>query len=171
MSGRSRAKHVAVVEQPAVHTQELRAGLTFPSGCVAIGRILGTEQGCGVLVDFPANGSGELVTARSTVPWQHLCLGQEVTLAFEEGDLSRPIVVGILQSAPGQHALSARPVGAEAAGAAEVLELTAGKEIVLRCGSASITLTKAGKVLIRGEYVLSRSSGANRIKGGSVQIN
>lgn len=44
-------------------------------------------------------------------------------------------------------------------------------EIVLRCGKASITLTRAGKILIRGAYLLNRSSGVNRIKGGSVQIN
>ena len=31
--------------------------------------------------------------------------------------------------------------------------------------------TKAGKVILGGAYVLSRSSGVNRIKGGSVQIN
>ncbi len=49
--------------------------------------------------------------------------------------------------------------------------ITAEDEIVLRCGKASITLTKAGKVLVRGAYVSSRSSGVNRIKGGSVQIN
>jgi hypothetical protein len=42
---------------------------------------------------------------------------------------------------------------------------------VLHCGKASITLTRAGKVIIRGEYVLARSSGVNRIVGGSVQIN
>jgi hypothetical protein len=48
---------------------------------------------------------------------------------------------------------------------------TAEQEIVLRCGKASITLTRAGKVLIRGAYILNRSSGVNRIKGGSVQIN
>ena len=53
----------------------------------------------------------------------------------------------------------------------ERLVFTADKEIVLRCGDASITLTKAGKVIIRGSYLLSRSSGVNRIKGGSVQIN
>ena len=45
------------------------------------------------------------------------------------------------------------------------------EEIVLRCGKASITLTRAGKVLIRGTYLLNRSSGVNRIKGGSVQLN
>ena len=49
--------------------------------------------------------------------------------------------------------------------------LTAEREIVLKCGKASITLTRAGKVIIRGAYVLSRSSGVNRIVGGSVQIN
>ena len=30
---------------------------------------------------------------------------------------------------------------------------------------------KAGKAILRGAYVLSRSSGVNKIKGGSVQIN
>ena len=42
--------------------------------------------------------------------------------------------------------------------------VSADQEIVLKCGDASITLTAAGKVLIRGAYLLSRSSGANRIK-------
>lgn len=45
------------------------------------------------------------------------------------------------------------------------------EEITLSCGEASITLTKAGKILIRGTYLQSRSSGVNRILGGSVQVN
>lgn len=45
------------------------------------------------------------------------------------------------------------------------------EEVVLMCGDASITLTKAGKIVIRGKYLLSRSSGVNRILGGSVQVN
>ena len=53
----------------------------------------------------------------------------------------------------------------------ERLVFTAEREIVLRCGNASITLTRAGKVLITGEYVLTRARGVNRIRGGSVQIN
>src|SRR4051812_15153812 len=55
--------------------------------------------------------------------------------------------------------------------ARERIEICAEKEIVLRCGKASITLTRSGKILIRGTYVLSRSSGAQRIQGASVQIN
>lgn len=45
------------------------------------------------------------------------------------------------------------------------------EEVVLKCGEASITLTRSGKVVIRGKYLLSRSSGVNRILGGSVQVN
>jgi hypothetical protein len=44
-------------------------------------------------------------------------------------------------------------------------------EIVLRCGKASITLRRNGRVVIRGTYVETRSSGTNRIKGGAVLIN
>ena len=53
----------------------------------------------------------------------------------------------------------------------ERLIVTAKEQVVIRCGKASITLTRAGKVLIQGEYVLSRSAGVNRVKGGSVQLN
>ena len=45
------------------------------------------------------------------------------------------------------------------------------EEVVLRCGEASITLTRNGKIVIRGKYLLSRASGVNRILGGSVQVN
>jgi hypothetical protein len=49
--------------------------------------------------------------------------------------------------------------------------VSARKQLVFRCGRASITLTEDGKVLIQGTYLSSRSSGVHRIKGGSVQIN
>ncbi len=51
------------------------------------------------------------------------------------------------------------------------LVVSAKEQLVLRCGKASITLTKAGKVTIEGSYVSSRSTGVNRVKGGSVQLN
>jgi len=55
--------------------------------------------------------------------------------------------------------------------AAEQLLFSARTDIMFKCGEASIMLTRAGKVLIRGQYVLSRSGGVNAIKGGTVQIN
>jgi hypothetical protein len=51
------------------------------------------------------------------------------------------------------------------------LIVSAEERIVLRCGKASITLTKEGKILVQGAYVSNQSSGVLRIKGGSVQIN
>jgi hypothetical protein len=43
--------------------------------------------------------------------------------------------------------------------------------LTLQCGSASITLSEDGKVLIKGVDVVSRATATNRIKGGSVRIN
>ena len=56
-------------------------------------------------------------------------------------------------------------------GAPEHLVLTAHRDVTIQCGKASITLTAAGKIILRGTHIVSRSSGVQRIKGGSVQIN
>jgi hypothetical protein len=44
-------------------------------------------------------------------------------------------------------------------------------ELVLRCGEASITLRRNGRIVIRGVEVETRAAGSNKIRGGSVQIN
>jgi len=88
----------------------------------------------------------------------------EVALLFEEGDPSKPLIVGPIQN----------PVvkaQADSAEIPEVLNLKAKEKITLTCGRSTITLTKSGKILTRGAYVSSRSSGANKVKGASVQIN
>ena len=51
------------------------------------------------------------------------------------------------------------------------VEISAEREVVLSCGEASVTLTRAGKVIIKGNYVVSRSKGVNKIKGAAVDIN
>jgi hypothetical protein len=97
----------------------------------------------------------------------------------EEGDIAKPIIIGMIQPPlpTTHHSLlnndavrsQVQATGIELDGGKLVLR--AEKEIVLHCGESSITLTRAGKVLIRGAYLLSRASGLNRIKGGSVHIN
>jgi hypothetical protein len=47
----------------------------------------------------------------------------------------------------------------------------ADEELTLQCGDASIQIRRDGKILIRGEHILSRAKGTQRIKGGSVAIN
>lgn len=51
------------------------------------------------------------------------------------------------------------------------IEIEGADEVALRCGQASITLRRNGRVVMRGAYVESRSKGTNRIKGGTVLIN
>ena len=53
----------------------------------------------------------------------------------------------------------------------DVVRVSAAASLTLRCGKASVTLTRDGKVLINGSYVETRASSTNRIQGGSVRIN
>ena len=129
---------------------------------VVIGTVAACEATSGVWVDFPGNPSTGPIAARSTLAIDGAQVGREVALLFEGGDPRRPVVMGVMEPR------ASAPVQAEVDGR---LVLSADREVVLRCGDASITLTRAGKVLIRGEYVLSRASGVHRIRGGSVQIN
>jgi hypothetical protein len=118
---------------------------------------------CGT-VDGPA------LQARTTIDLAPDHIGSEVLLVFERGDSTRPIVIGRLRKSAAWPAKEAPPqVDVDADG--KRLTLAVKEQLVLRCGQASITLTAAGKVLIQGTYVSSRSSGVNRIKGGTVQIN
>jgi hypothetical protein len=134
-------------------------------GGVAIGIITGFDAAGRPLVALSGAPPDEGKPARSTVPLRRGQLGVEVVLAFEGGDTERPVIMGLLVE-PGRG-----PGDLEAEVDGETLVLSAKREIVLRCGKASITLTKAGKILLRGAYLLSRSSGVHRIKGASVQIN
>lgn len=151
-------------EKPQGIVQDKLCDVGLPS--VVVGRIAAIDQTGRLLVDFPGNASGNLVAARSLVPLQTADIGREVALNFENEDQTLPIIMGLFQQ-PGPVSNPALDVKLDD----ESLILTAKREIVLRCGKASITLTSAGKVLIRGAYLVSRSSGVNRIKGGSVQIN
>jgi len=132
---------------------------------VIIGRLIGLRDTGEPFVDFPGNTSATVLTARSVLALFQDQIGREILLSFEEGDPGKPVVMGFLES------LAARQNPVKLKVDEDTLILEAQREIVLQCGKASITLTRAGKVLIRGAYLLSRSSGANRIKGGSVQIN
>lgn len=136
---------------------------------VVIGVLLGVDQAGVPLVVFPGNESSIGIPARATVVLTSDDIGCEVALLFENGDPSRPLVIGRIQNPQSLKKNEKDSVNVEIDG--ERIEFNARNEIVLKCGKASITLTRAGKVLIRGTYLLSRSSGANRIKGGSIQLN
>jgi len=98
--------------------------------------------------------------------WRH-CIGTRVLVGFLNGDESQPIVLGLLDAPPA--------AGDDVSRAKETqprtLRVEAGEELVIECGEAKISLRRDGRIEIRGTHLISRSSGPNKIKGGSVFIN
>jgi hypothetical protein len=96
-------------------------------------------------------------------------------LALAPGDR----VVVIPPGDRGQHGVVLGRIGrcrlraddAPAASLSEEVVIEAARQLVLKCGAASITIRGDGKVLIKGTDVVSRAQRSNRIKGGSVAIN
>jgi hypothetical protein len=138
---------------------------------VMLGELLAlADEGRTPVVSYPGMPGSQALTARTTVDLHGLHIGQPVVLQFEQGDPRRPIVMGVLRGQAGWP-MEEKPAQVEVDADGTRMIISAKEQLVLRCGKASITLTKAGKVLIDGTYVLNRSSGVNRIKGGSVQLN
>jgi len=148
------------------------AGLRAPSvNGVIIGALIGfRDEGQTPLVVYPGQPNPSAIGAASTLDLHGTHIGRQVVLTFEHGDPQRPIIVGLLRTA-GTRPPIEHPGSVEVDADGERLVVIAKNQLVLRCGKASITLTRAGKVLIEGAYVSNRSSGVVRIKGGSVQIN
>lgn len=95
---------------------------------------------------------------------------QPVLLLIDEEAPQRPIIIGFISDkvnpAPAQP-----PQVVEADVDGRRVRVEGQDEIVLECGSASITLRRNGRVIIKGTYVETHSDGTNRIKGGQVRIN
>ncbi|MGC4061917.1 MAG: DUF6484 domain-containing protein [Aquabacterium sp.] len=147
------------------------APLQGPIHGVIVGTLLAlADNGLTALVSFPGQPGAAALRARSVVDLHGPHMGQGVVLMFEQGDVHKPIVMGVLRGQAGWP-LPQQPATVDVDADGRRMVVSASEQLVLRCGKASITLTKAGKVLIDGTYVLNRSSGVNRIKGGSVQLN
>lgn len=145
---------------------------------VVVGRLVGIDESGVPMVDYPGNPNGVPLVAMCTARFDDNAIGRSAALLFADGDPAKPLIVGLIHSPLDEIVEATDQRGGETdltefdiRSDGERVVLEADKEIVLKCGKASITLTRAGKVLLRGAYLLSRSSGVNRIKGGSVQLN
>jgi len=137
---------------------------------VRIGVLLGFLEPCTPLVTYAGQRGSAAVPAVLATDLDARHIGDEVVLEFEDGDIGRPIVLARIR-APKARQPGDMPDALRVEADGQRLSLDAKEQITLRCGDASITLTRHGKVLIKGTYVVSDSSGVNRIKGGTVQVN
>jgi hypothetical protein len=149
---------------------EATAGIAAWNPVVTGELIAIADEGQTPLVVFAGQTGTAAVRARSVVDLHGAHIGRRVVLMFENADPAQPIVMGVLRGAQGWP-LPQTPAQVEVDADGERMLVSAGSELVLRCGKASITLTRDGKVLIHGSYISSRSTGVNRVKGGSVQLN
>lgn len=169
--------------------EEMPAQALLGARAVA-GRIIGCTERGQILVVWPGQPSplpAEALWQPVALDWAQ-CRGLRALLALtEEG---RPFVLGLLDSPPAaawrsEPAVSAsgdeaaghgapaaeRPAAERPAGQPEFLKLESARELILQCGQAKIALRADGRITILGGYILSRSTGPTKIKGGSVQIN
>ena len=160
----------ALVDAPVRSAAQGPAPVVWNSDMV-VGELLAiTDDGTTPLVIYPGQTGTCALRARTVVDLHGAHIGKSVVLMFESANPQRPIVMGVLRGSAGWP-LDEQPGRVDVDADGERLRVSAKEQLVLRCGKASITLTKAGKVLIEGSYLLSRSTGVNRIKGCSVQLN
>ncbi|MFV2053378.1 DUF6484 domain-containing protein [Aliiroseovarius sp. YM-037] len=131
---------------------------------VVIGVMLGLEDSRPLVV-FAGNPKDHAIAARSLVPLGSDDAGAEVALLFEDGDLERPLIIGrIVEPETKDDTPHVIRDG-------ERVSVTGQERIELRVGKASIIMEKDGHITIRGTYLVSHASAANRIRGGSVNLN
>jgi len=144
---------------------ELAPAATAALPAVCIGQVVAFDDVRGPEVDFTNNPGGptparllvalDAATLRAAAEARRPC-----ALLFERGDPRLPLIVGLVETTARSATIDGNRV-----------ILTGEEEVELRCGEASISLKKNGKLVIRGAYVETRAKGTNRIKGGTVQIN
>ena len=169
-SGRARPD---TPESPA-HAADVGLITPMVSGLV-IGVLHGFDAAMQAMVSFDGSAQPGPIMARSLVLLGESDIGKMLALQFERGDIGLPVVLGLL-------AHSARPAAEKAMFLAsgdalkvsthgEEVVLSASRKLTLLCGRASLTLDVDGNIEIRGQDVLSRAAGQNRIKGSSISLN
>ena len=128
---------------------------------VLVGHVVGVDDRGRPLVtsDHSEARAAEVVWRADNPDWA-TCAGLRVAIAMGEGHDERPIVLGLLDPPPSE--VVSKP---------KTLRVESQRELVIECGKAKIALRADGRIEIRGGHLISRSSGPNKIKGGSVHIN
>lgn len=150
--------------------------ITQPVLTSSLGLVVGVIDVASCWVTFAENPSTQAQRAGVLKHVGEVMPGHSVLLQFPSGDVTRPVVTGIVPTLEANALLSttapealAAPVTLEING--ETLTLSAQQRITLRCGKASLVMNADGTIEIRGTELLSRASGQNAIRGASVSLN
>lgn len=155
--GRSIATEEDIIDLVTVYTEK-----TAKIEGVVVGRITGFLSSGEPLVDFTMNHTGRPVQSRTTVGLLIGHIGREVALMFEGGDARKPIIIGLMHMPE---------KGVEPVEEDQTTVISSEKDILIRCGEASIHLKQDGKIIIKGKDILSRARRNHDIKGGMINLN
>jgi len=143
----------------------------LPAAAVQIGELVAiTNEGRRPLVLYPGQPGSAALAARTTVDIHGAHIGKQVVLMFEAGDPARPIVMGVLREGDGWP-LEQKPHQVEVDADGERMIVSARQQLVLRCGKSLVKLRADGRIEIRGETIITEAVRANRVRGGSVELN
>ncbi len=176
-----------------------RAFTPVPSNELVLGVLVGYDDGSPSVkysISDEQNCQEKTNPAIATVNLELEHVGRQVALMFINGDPEKPIVIGLIKSRLNeilesfevysdeelqeteepQELTEAKDDNSTANEKkvlvdGEEIEIVGKEKVTFKCGLSSITLTSDGKIMIRGKYILNRSTGVNRIMGGSVQMN
>lgn len=190
-------KSVLTLDVPAENKSSDGGFIALGAGEILLGRLEAIDESGNAIVSIPDVPLFQQNVALSTIAILPQHIGRQVALMFTQETNPKPIIIGIIhsplqqvldtvlantvtmngdevvfpESISADRNLSNQPLDSSVQIDGKQIILEGQEEIVLRCGEASITLNKNGKISIRGKYLLSRATGVNRILGGSVQVN
>jgi hypothetical protein len=154
------------VTSPTTSTLILDIQATPPLAGAAMAPLLAR----GLITAFLETGEIEVVIppdAERRIRCDFLETAENASLPLGRGDL----VLVMLPAGAGQNGCVLGRVGRYPAQPKPKVVIEAGERLTLKCGDSSIDLRRDGKLVVRGNDVLSRATRTNRIKGGSVAIN
>lgn len=162
------AEHIAAlsVAPPTQRTAEL-----------VLGTIAKVGSNHGVWIDYPDNPYQSPLAAICATSVVAADVGREVVLAFVQGDPAQPILMGLLRrhgtrnQAEARAAVHAITPAISATTEASHVCVEAAEAMTLKCGQASLTLNKDGRVIVRGTNVATYAEGTLRLRGSVVELN
>ena len=145
-----------------------------PAHEVIVGQFIGLDEQQRPLITSSCHINPVVAQAIVTINDDPLLLSGNNVILFMGGDI--PIIMGfIADTLSPKHQSSSGLLGDVLTSSLHVdgkkINLQAQNEVVLKCGKSSLSLSRNGKVTIKGTNITTRSSGANKIKGANVQVN